>query len=107
MIEDKIKVLPLKDIKNVPVFSRENIVRILLDNREAIENTFVDNEYIKIDLTHGEIIGLASTAHFGKMHIGNLPAMDYVIKHDEKYKDAHILNLGNINTLFLYHGGES
>ncbi len=101
MIEDKLKVLPLSDIGHIkPEDTREDVTRLILDRKTEIENYFTDNEYLKIDLTNGEILGLKSHGMLGNMPIGDLPAMNYVITRDHKYMKANILNLGNVNDLY-------
>ena len=102
MIADKLKALKIKDITPM-AFSddmREKAVRMILDNEEAIKNTFKDNEYLKIDLTNEEILGLKSHAKLGNMPIGDLPAMNYVLAHDDKYKNANLINLGNVGDVY-------
>lgn len=102
MIADKLKVLEVREIKRwVPSYDmREEVARVLLDKQEAIESTFKDDEYLKIDLTNAEIVGLKSHAKLGEMPIGDLPAINYVLAHDDKYKNANLLNLGNVEALY-------
>ena len=99
MINDSLKVLELPSL-SVGNVSREDAVRILFEKRKDIEEFFIENEYIKLDITNREIIGLKSTAKLGKMEIGDLPAIDFVIRNSDKYKNSNMLNLGNVNVLF-------
>lgn len=106
MINEQLKVLQLpsittleklpRDIKDV----RNEAVRQLMSNQALIQSTFNNDEYIKMDLTRGEIIGLKSTSKMGNMPIGDLPALDFVIRNDDLYKNSEIINLGNINMLY-------
>jgi len=101
MIADKLNVLELGEIKEIQKKStREDVTRLILDRQEDIEATFTENEYLKIDLTHSEILGLKSHSMLGTMKIGDLPAMDYVIRHNDKYRKADIFNLGNVDDLY-------
>lgn len=102
MITDKLKVLKVQEMKGwVPSYDmREEVARVILDKQEDIENTFKNDEYLKIDLTNAEIVGLKSHAKLGDMPIGDLPAINYVLAHDDKYKNAHLLNLGNVKALY-------
>lgn len=101
MIEDKLNVLALGGIGHIKQENmREDVARLILDHKAAIENNFTNNEYLKIDLTNGEILGLKSHGMLGNMLIGDLPAMNYVIARDDKYKSANIINLGNVNDLY-------
>jgi hypothetical protein len=81
---------------------RNAVVRALLDRKEDIENTFKNNEYLKLDLTHQELVGIKSSASIGKMKVGDLPALGFVIANNDKYKDADMKNLGNVNMLYDY-----
>jgi len=100
MINDELKVLDIPGMENMHPIQRNDVVRLLFTMREEIEETFNQNEFIKFDLTHGEIIGLKSTAEYGDLKIGDLPALDYVIRNDNKYRKAEIINLGNVDMLF-------
>lgn len=100
MINDQLKVLDVSMSDGLNSDTRNNVVRTLLDKRDVIESVFHDDEYLKMDLTHGEIIGLKSTAKIGTMDVGDLPAMDFVIRNNEKYKNATIINLGNVSVLY-------
>jgi hypothetical protein len=99
MINDELKILEVPNIKGTNP-GRDEIVRILFEQRKNIEEKFTESEFIKMDLTHGEIIGLKSTAEFGKLKIGDLPALDYIIRNDDKYRKSTIINLGNVDMLF-------
>jgi hypothetical protein len=100
MINDELKILEVPNIKGRDKIERDEVVKILFEQRKNIEETFTENECIKMDLTHGEIIGLKSTAEFGKLKIGDLPALDYIIRNDSKYQKSKIINLGNVDMLF-------
>lgn len=100
MINDELKVLNIPDRQNMKPITRDEAVKILFDMRSEIENTFQENEFIKMDLTHGEIIGLKSTAEYGDLKIGDLPALDYIIRNDNKYRKSEIINLGNVDMLY-------
>lgn len=80
--------------------TKEDVIKFILDNRQQIENKFAHDEYLKLDLTHGELLGLKSTAIVLGNPIGDLAAISWVIKHSEKYKDADIINLGNVRMLY-------
>ena len=100
MINDELKVLNIVGVDHVYPIARDDVVRLLFNMRKQIETTFDQNEFIKFDLTHGEIIGLKSTAEFGDLKIGDLPALDYVIRNDDKYRKSEIINLGNVDMLY-------
>ncbi len=100
MINDELKILDVPNIKGKDKIGRDEVVKILFEQRKNIEETFKENECIKMDLTNGEIIGLKSTAEFGKLKIGDLPALDYIIRNDCKYNKSTIINLGNVDMLF-------
>lgn len=100
MINDELKVLNIPGMENMQPIQRNDVVRLLFAMREQIESTFTQNECIKMDLTHGEIIGLKSTAEYGDLKIGDLPALDYVIRNDDKYRKSEIINLGNVDKLY-------
>jgi len=100
MINDELKVMNIIGVDHTYPIERNEIVRLLFAMKEQIESTFNKNEYIKLDLTHGEIIGLKSTAEYGDLKIGDLPALDYVIRNDHKYRKAEIINLGNVDMLY-------
>jgi len=100
MINDELKVLNIPGMDNMSPIQRNDVVRILFKMREEIKSTFDKNECIKMDLTHGEIIGLKSTAEYGDLKIGDLPALDYVIRNDDKYRKSEIINLGNVDMLY-------
>jgi len=108
MIQDNIKILSLQsevfeNIKKDGEPSREEIIRFLLDYQKQIEEVFCKNEYVKLDLTNGEMVGLKSTAKLGNLEIGDLPALNYLLAHDEKYKYANLLNLGNVKDLYEFY----
>ncbi len=100
MINDELKILEVPNIKGREKLERDEVVRILFEQRKNIEEKFTENECIKMDLTNGEIIGLKSTAKFGKIEVGDLPALDYIIRNDDKYRKSTIINLGNVDMLF-------
>lgn len=79
---------------------RDAIARAILENREKIESTFSNNEFLKIDMTRKEIIGIKSTAKLGKMPIGDLPALSFIVSNDEKYSKSKMLDLGNVMTIY-------
>jgi hypothetical protein len=80
--------------------TKEDIIKFILDNRQQIENNFANDEYLKLDLTHGELLGIKSTAIILGNPISDMTAISWVIKHNEKYKDADIINLGNVRMLY-------
>lgn len=86
------------------IVSKEEIVRFLLDKQQEIESHFPNDEFIKLDMTHGEIIGMKSTAVISlgnhDIPVGDLPAMDWTIRLNAKYKDAEMINLGNVKMLY-------
>lgn len=101
MINDKLKVLEVAEIKDLTTpITRGNVVRILFEKKDELHNTFTDNEYLKLDMTNGEFVGLKSTSTFLDKPISDLAALDYLIRNSDKYKAAEMLNLGNINDLF-------
>lgn len=83
------------------------IVRALLERKADVESTFANDEFLKLDLTHQELVGIKSTATMvtdkGVMPIGDLPALNYVISNSEKYKKSKILNMGNVSTLYKHY----
>lgn len=106
MINDQLKVLPLPSVHTLEKIPRNirdvrnDAVRQLLDNETIIKDTFSNDEYLKMDLTRGEIIGLKSTSKMGNIPIGDLPALDFVIRNNNIYKKSEIINLGNISMLY-------
>lgn len=80
--------------------TKDDIIKFILDNRLVIEAQFPNNEYLKLDLTHGELLGLKSTAVVGGLPLSDLTAISWVVKHTDKYKDADIINLGNVRMLY-------
>lgn len=90
--------------------NRNDVVSALLNSRDVVEGTFKNDEYLKLDLTHQEIIGIKSTSKMlipgagKKLHvIGDLPALNFVVANNEKYKGSKIINLGNVNALYEYY----
>lgn len=81
---------------------RNTVVRALLEKRADIESTFKNDEYLKLDLTHQELIGLKSTAFLGKMPIGDLPAINYVLSNNDRHNKSKILNLGNVSMVYKH-----
>lgn len=81
---------------------RDTIVRSLLDRRSDIENTFKNDEYLKLDLTHQEILGVKSSSYMGNVKIGDLPLFGKILSKNERYKNADIKNLGNVNMLYKF-----
>lgn len=83
------------------------IVRALLERKTEVKSTFANDEFLKLDLTHQELVGIKSTSTIAtkerEMPIGDLPALNYVISHSEKYKESKILNIGNVSTLYQHH----
>jgi hypothetical protein len=100
LVNDELKVLNIPGRSGMKPLTRDDVVRILFDMRSEIEATFTQNEYLKMDLTHGEIIGLKSTAEYGDLKIGDIPALDYIIRNDNKYRKSDIINLKNVNELY-------
>lgn len=100
IVNDELKVLNIPGMENMNPIKRDDVVRILFNMRNEIETTFDQNECIKMDLTHGEIIGLKSTAEYGDLKVGDLPALDYVIRNDAKYRKSEIINLGHVDMLY-------
>jgi hypothetical protein len=82
---------------------RDAVVRALLERRGDIESKFMNDEFLKLDLTHQELLGIKSTTQIGNLPVGDLPALDYVIGHTEKYKGSNVINLGNVSTVYNYH----
>lgn len=81
---------------------RNDVVRALLERREIIENTFKNDEFLKLDLSHQELVGIKSTAQIGTMPIGDRPALDYVIRKTEKYNGCNLIDIGKVSTVFNY-----
>jgi hypothetical protein len=112
MINDTIKVLDLPSIQSLNPINKNDVVRVLFEKRKEIEETFKDDEYLKMDLTHGEIIGLKSTAELdipvnkdiNKLKVGDRPAFNYLIERNDRYKNAEIIDLGNVGVLFKETG---
>lgn len=99
VIDDELKVVELPET-NWKEASKEDIVRTILEKKEEITKTFTNDEYLKIDLTNGEIVGFKSTAKLGDMELGDLSCLNFILAHNAKYKEAHLLNLGKVNTLY-------
>ncbi len=100
LINDKLIVMELENIKELNPANKNEVVRTILDKQEEIKSVFSNNEYIKMDLTLGEIIGLKSTATIGSIEVGDLPALDYILRNDPKYRKSNIINLGNVDMLY-------
>lgn len=108
MITDEIKVLELPSIKSLKTIKRDDVVRMLFEKRQEIEETFSENEFLKLDLTNCEIIGLKSkseiavplSADQNRIKIGDLPAFNYLIARNEKYKNAEIINLDTVKRIY-------
>ena|ERR1051325_4706966 len=98
MINDTLISMQAPEIKDN--LSKEDIINFLFDKRGEIEENFPNDEYIKLDLTHGEVIGLKSSSYVGDLKVGDLTAINWVIRKSEKYKDADIVNLGNVRMLY-------
>lgn len=98
MITDNLVIMDAPEL--IDANNKERIVRFLLDRENDIKSHFHNDEYIKLDLTHGEILGLKSTAVVQDVPISDLTAINWVIKHNEKYKDAETINLGNVQMLY-------
>lgn len=82
--------------------TRDDIVGALIARRTLVESVFTNDEYLKLDLTHQEIIGIKSTATVGKLQIGDLPALGHVVGNNERYKDSNLINLGNVSSIFKH-----
>lgn len=102
MITDKLIVMDAPEIREKP--SKEDVVRFLLDNQKKIESTFANDEYLKLDLKHGEVIGIKSTAVIGGYKISDLTALSWVVNKNEKYKDSEIINLGSVKMIYREFG---
>lgn len=106
MINDNIVCMQAPEVKDN--LDKDEIINFLFNKRKEIEETFPNDEYIKLDLTHGEVIGLKSSSYIPAeivgmkedLKIGDLTAINWVISKSEKYKDADIINLGNVNMLY-------
>lgn len=98
MITDQLISMDAPELKEK--YDKEEIVRFLLDKQKEIESHFPNDEYIKLDLTHGEVLGIKSTAVIGGVLITDMTAINWVTKHSEKYKDAEMINLGNVKMLY-------
>lgn len=83
------------------------IVRALLERKAEVESTFANDEFLKLDLTHQELVGIKSTATMvtskGEMPISDLPALNYVISNSDKHKGSKILNIGNVSKLYEHY----
>lgn len=102
MIKDQLVVMAFP-ISNGEEADRNEIVKALLERKNDVKNTFANDEFLMIDLTHQELVGMKSTLTLGKMPIGDLPALNYVISHSENYKERKILNLGKVSTIYKHH----
>src|ERR1700722_16516383 len=80
-------------------FDRDATVKALLDRRKEIEDTFKNNEYLKLDFTRQEIVGLKST----NPKFSDYIAINLVLRFDEKYKNNNIVSLHNVDTLFDHY----
>jgi hypothetical protein len=98
MITDELIVMEAPELMGEP--SKDEVIGFILGRRLEIESIFPNNEYLKLDLTHGELLGLKSTAVIDGVPISDLTAISWVIRHTEKYKDADIINLGNVEMLY-------
>ena len=106
MINEIIQVLDIPGIKGIEKITRDETVKALFDNRGLIEGKFINDEWLKMDLTHGEIIGLKSNSKIDiggfkdPIDVGDLPAFNFMISRNEKYKNANLINLGKVSMLF-------
>lgn len=95
-------------VMNFPITEgdRNSVVRALLERKSDIESTFANDEFLKLDLTHQELVGMKSTStmvtQLGEQLIGDRPALNYVISHSEKYKESNILDIGNVSAVYNY-----
>lgn len=106
MINEIIQTLDIPSIKGIKKITRDETVKALFDNQSLIESKFVNDEWLKMDLTHGEIIGLKSNSKLDiggfkePINVGDLPAFNFMISRNEKYKNADLIDLGRLSMLF-------
>ena len=80
--------------------NKGDIIKSIIDRKEDVEKIFFNNEYLKLDLTHQQLLGLKSTSSVGVVTITDLPALNYVLSKDERYKNAKIINIGNVDIFY-------
>jgi|SRR6266404_5767450 len=95
LVKDTLVVMPFP-MENMEKFDRTATVKALLDRKADIESTFKNNEYIKLDLTNQELVGIKNTSDKFSDYI----ALNLVTRNHARYKDSNILSLGNVNDLF-------
>lgn len=79
---------------------RDMIVKEILEKKSEILETYKNNEYLKLDMTQGEIIGMKSTLKFGNIDIPDRVALSYMVSDSERYKSSKVIDLGNVNTIY-------
>lgn len=102
LIKDDLVVLDMPEAKGWGKPYPNGIIPLLRAHEESIRATFTQNEYLKLDVTHGEILGLHSTSKLGEKVMPDLPVMNHVIRENPKYKEADIWNIGNVDDIYMY-----
>lgn len=82
---------------------RDAIVRALLERKEEVQKTFSNNEFIKLDLTNQQLLGIKSTANIGDLVVGDRPALNYVIANSEKHRESNLIDIGNIDKIYKHY----
>lgn len=93
-IKDDLIKLPIKLGNNFKT-TRDNIVRIILDNQGNVKETFKNDEYLILDIDNSEIVGLSPS-----LSDTGLPEIQYVLSKKDKYKNSMLFTLGNAGTLY-------
>ena len=92
--------LDMPEAKGWTKANHGSVMSLLKTNEDLVKKTFAQNEYLKLDVTHGEILGLHSTAKIGDKVLPDLPVMNRVIRENPKYKEADIWNIANVETIY-------
>lgn len=100
VVKDDLVVLQMPEIKGWTRHDQASVMPLFRKNEDLIKKTFANNEYLKLDVTHGEILGLHSTSKLGDKVMPDLPVMNRVINENSKYKEADIWNIANVETIY-------
>ena len=129
MIKDPLVVLPINNFLvklNLPetfdshkdILTRDQIVSLLFQEKEQIQSTFLNDEYIALDSTNQEFIGIKSHTHIGEHELlsrigktagrentdklSDEEALKVKISEEPKYKNSKIDGLSNVNLLYSH-----
>lgn len=100
VVEDEIIAIDAPEAKGWTKPDTEAITALFRQYEDVVKKTFVNNDYLKLDVTHGEILGLHSTSMIGDTVLPDLPVMDHAIRSNPKYRDADIWNIANVEALY-------